>query len=302
MADRILIYLVLLLPISLQGQRICGSHLTHSTEYKVNIEPRTNSIRTDYSIPVVFHIVHKNFSERIARRRIYNQLDALNRDFNLRNYDVEQVENSFVENISSPNISFCLAQVTQNGQVLKGIRYQHTTIDNIGDVLSSSTHLVKYDSLGGSNAFDPEEILNVWICDMGEFLLGHSTFPNVAGESSDGIVLDYTNFTDDASNALGRTLVHEVGHYLGLCHLSGCGSGDCVDDDGFSDTPFQDTEYFGCPDLNSSSCGQKNMVQNFMSQSDEACILFFTEMQSRAMKNTLTNERKHFGPRELMLF
>ena len=74
----------------------------------------------------------------------------------------------------------------------------------------------------------------------------------------------------------GKTLIHEIGHYLGLSHM--WHEGACVDDK-VEDTPIQATSYLGCPEFPSRSCGSVDMNMNFMDYVNDECMHMFTEGQ-----------------------
>ncbi|HMR43894.1 MAG TPA: zinc-dependent metalloprotease, partial [Saprospiraceae bacterium] len=101
----------------------------------------------------------------------------------------------------------------------------------------------------------------------------------------------------------GRTTVHEVGHYLGLRHISGDGfSGllgipDCDADDGLADTPNQGFQsQFDC-NAAQNTCDEgagdlPDMIENYMDYSRETCQNTFTKGQVNIMRNVLEGPRR----------
>ena len=92
----------------------------------------------------------------------------------------------------------------------------------------------------------------------------------------------------------GRTVTHEVGHWLGLNHIfNGCGSGD-----GIADTPSSDTPNYGCPTYNGcnstaeNSCGSTDFSFNYMDYVDDACMYMFTDDQAQVMYNLAQPQSK----------
>ncbi|KAF1846180.1 uncharacterized protein K460DRAFT_355893 [Cucurbitaria berberidis CBS 394.84] len=128
----------------------------------------------------------------------------------------------------------------------------------------------------------------------GSSILGYcSEFPKAVVPKSeewyhDGILLrsDTTPGSDTVWN-MGKALVHEAGHWLGLYHTF---EGGCEGDgDGIDDTPAEDIKYAmsgikGC-DKNRNSCpgSGKDPVTNFMDYSDESCWSHFTHGQEVRM-------------------
>ena len=139
-------------------------------------------------------------------------------------------------------------------------------------------------------AVDPLHRFNVYTAKPGQGLLGWATFPWSYAESSNkhGVVIHYASVPGGslAPYNLGRTLVHEAGHYLGLYHTfqGGCvAPGDQVDD-----TPFEASAAFGCP-VNRNTCAQagNDPTTNFMDYTDDACMFVFSAGQNVRMSSSV---------------
>jgi hypothetical protein len=95
----------------------------------------------------------------------------------------------------------------------------------------------------------------------------------------------------------GRTVAHEVGHYLGLEHTF---TGSCAvptspacysNGDLICDTPPQSSQTFGCPVGATSCSGALNPIRNYMNYTDDTCMEEFTPEQVNRMRCTLVNYR-----------
>ncbi len=227
------------------------------------------------TIPVVFHVVYNGAAENISDAQINSQMTVINDDFRRTNSDA----NNTWSQAADTEIQFCLASVDPNGQPTTGITRTSTTRTSFG-----TNDAVKSTSTGGVNAWPADQYLNIWICDIGGGILGYAQFPG-GNPATDGVVNDYRyTGTVGAATApfdLGRTLTHEIGHYLNLRHI--WGDGNCNADDFVTDTPASDGANYGCA-TGHISCSSVDMVQNYMDYSDDACMNLFTAGQTARMR------------------
>ena len=130
--------------------------------------------------------------------------------------------------------------------------------------------------------------LNIFVGNAGG-ALGYS--PLGGAGNGDGVMIDKSYFATATSCGnvsatspfnLGRTLTHEVGHYLNLDHIWGNG---CGTDDGISDTPESKEEYYDCPTIGESSCSSTDLHMNYMDYTNDACMYMFTAGQATENEN-----------------
>ncbi len=121
------------------------------------------------------------------------------------------------------------------------------------------------------------------------FWVNHTVFGGPNFSCISGVEINgHSNFD------LGRTAVHEAGHYFGLYHVFQ--GSDCDDDDSdppgpifVNDTPAQNAPHYGCPSVSScadapSSCtGAYDNFYSFMDYSNDDCMVMFTADQSQVI-------------------
>ncbi|MCK6692366.1 MAG: T9SS type A sorting domain-containing protein [Thermoanaerobaculia bacterium] len=258
--------------------------------------PYTSAPRTVVTIPVVVHVVFKTEQENISDEQILSQIAVLNQDFRKLNANANTVPPPFAPFAADVEFEFCLARRDPSGQPTYGITRRQTDWSNIGDLTAPDGRpRIHYAELGGTDAWEPERYLNIWIGSIGGGALGSASFPGTAPPEEDGVIVDPRYFgaigLATFPHHLGRTATHEIGHYFNLNHIWGGDSNSCDDDDEVSDTPVQRSAYLGCPAFPQMSCGNSAMFMNFMDYTDDACMSLFTLGQKTRMWAALTTAR-----------
>ncbi len=252
-------------------------------------------------IPVVVHVIHNvsgnptssGPSANISDQQIQSQIKVLNDDYRRktgsRGFNTNPVGVDM-------RIEFYLATRDPQGKPSTGITRTFNS-QELFDVFDDNA------LLSSIAYWDSEKYLNIWVTSLKDNYLGLAEFPT--GEFNgleldeispkiDGIMIDHTVFGNRTGTATtgiysyGRTLTHEVGHWLGLLHIWGdefCG------DDYCSDTPPQERGNLSTScNLKYSFCnGNKtlNMSENFMDYSPDSCMSVFTVEQSRRVRAIL---------------
>jgi hypothetical protein len=250
--------------------------------------------RTLVTIPTVVHVVYRKPKENISDAQITSQIDALNQDFRSTNPDVSQVPAPWQGLVADPRIRFKLATKDPAGKRTNGIVRVQTDRASFG-----AGDAVKRATSGGSTAWPSDAYLNLWVCTLSGGLLGYAQFPG-GPKATDGVVVLNTAFgTEGTATApfdLGRTLTHEVGHWLNLRHIWG-DTLDCSGGDRVADTPNCAGPNMGKPTFPTVSCSNGphgDMFMNYMDYVDDAAMFMFTAGQVSRMNACLAGPRKSF--------
>ena len=247
------------------------------------------------TIPVVVHVVYRTPAENIAVAQINSQIDALNRDFSAGNPDRVLTPAVWASLVDDAKIRFALATTDPRGKRTNGITRTKTKAKSF-----STGDTVKRNATGGADPWPSDTYLNLWVCTLANGLLGYAQFPG-GPAVTDGVVILNTAFgttgTASAPFNLGRTAVHEVGHWLNLNHIWGDAS-DCSGTDHVADTPNAQLPNFGEPTFPHISCGNApsgDMFVNYMDYVDDRVMVMFTRGQVARMQASLAGPRSSIG-------
>jgi len=272
----------------------------------------TSKKRINLTIPVVVHVVYNTDLENISDEQILSQIDALNRDFNNLNSDSLKSGHAFYPFVGNIGIKFELATKDPSGKPTNGITRTKTAKANWGEDDLNNDNM-KFSSTGGIENWNPKSFLNIYTVrfDDAVGLLGYAYFPEdlASYPETDGVVIDFRCFGTKGTSGiegftpynLGRTVTHEVGHWLGLFHIWGdkvfetdkvCG------DDKVADTPPAEGDNSGNPVFPfrpNNKCGSdKNgeMFMNYMDYVHDKSMVMFTKGQVTRMTSAINTFRK----------
>lgn len=283
------------------------------------------------TIPVVVHIIHNQNSitqENISAAQVATQIAVLNADFAGTNTDITSVPSAFTGvKAGNTQVQFCLAVTDPSGNTLSepGIhRQKWNTIAGATDpnlaADGAALQTLFNNTIKPATIWDPTKYMNIWVAKMdGSQLLGYASWPaastltglgTVETAQTCGVVVNARAFGTNGYAAAapynkGRTATHEVGHWLGLRHISGdaaCGNDFC------NDTPTQKGGFGGgggglnyscpsypylasgeCTGTNSATTAGSEMFMNYMDYVDDACMYLFTANQKTRIQTAMTN-------------
>lgn len=274
-----------------------------------SVNGKTNTVV--YTIPVVVHVVYATDYDNISVAQIEDGLRILNEDYQRLNPDASQTRAIFQGVAADMQIEFKLAKKDPNGNCTDGI----TRTKNVNACLTGgeSAKVVKWDRTKYLNIWITRNVSNTSPQDPNGYTLGYSFMPGTGG-SGDGVILRHDEMgvigTAVGPGNAGRTLTHEVGHYLALHHpfapernnSGNNASNPCLRNhipnptpsslpgfenlnDFCADTPPAAASNFGC-NLGTNSCSNDSpdlpdQIENYMDYAD--CQNMFTlDQKARA--------------------
>lgn len=269
---------------------------------------------TSYTLPVIVHVIHNGEAvgatngTNISQAQIQSQIDVLNEDYQQLNADGSLVPTVFQPVRGNAMLQFVTAKVDPSGNPLAEPGIDRVDRNTKGWTAPPYTQAYVNSTIKPGTDWDPARYVNIWVMNLGSGLLGYAQFPdNPTGlgglnplggtAATDGVVILYSAFgsrakvpagTYTTAYDRGRSLTHELGHWLGLRHIWGdaaCGTDYC------NDTPTQQTYNFGCPTFPHITCtnviGDQSM--NFMDYTDDACMYMFSGDQVSRIQAVMAN-------------
>lgn len=244
------------------------------------------------TIPVVFHIITDGAgAENISAAQVQAQVNQLNIDYR----DLAGSTNSVSADLE---IEFCLALLDPSDNVLPEPGINRVTAYGDGPFNTGQID----NTIKPGTIWNTDDYMNIWVADISGGILGYAQFPDASGlgglnnnggaANTDGVVHLYSTIGSVASPFpgggpynLGRTMTHEVGHWMGLRHI--WGDGNCGVDDFCNDTPASDNSNFGCPNGHV-SCNTTDQIENYMDYTNDACMDIFTADQKARVRTVMS--------------
>ena len=294
-----LAFCFLLLPFShVNAQRSCATDSVHAhmmglAGYADVFQAKVNAVNqasenalecaTPLIIPVAVHFQNTGIPEACAIQMALDQIQILNDDFAATNSDIDDwyaQQPTIWPGINNAEscIQFCLA----------------TSDHPSGFGLTEGDYAVTIDQTTGDFNSAWSGYLNFWVRDLSGGILGYS--PLGGSGNGDGVACTTSAFssvscggnTISSAFNLGRTITHEVGHYLLLNHP--WANGGCSSNDNVADTPVTSEPIFGCPSGQSIvNCTEPVLWPSYMDYCNDACLFMFSAGQVTRMENYVTS-------------
>lgn len=264
-------------------------------------------------IPVVVHVIHSGqaigIAPNITNAQVQSQITVLNEDFR----KIRGTPGGVNVNAVDVQIQFALALQDPSGNPTNGI-------DRVSLCQPTWSEVEINTIVKPATIWDPTQYLNMWSVEFSDnSLLGYAQFPNASGlpglpttgnAKTDGVVVNYDVFGSSDYNDgtflshppynKGRTMTHEVGHWLGLRHIWGDGNGDekankpdCNATDYCEDTPQVAWVHYNCGTFDTCPTFPGNdMPENYMDYTPDACMNIFTQNQKDRIDVIMSNAER----------
>lgn len=242
-----------------------------------------DSSSVTYTLPVVFHIIYADKSNKPTAEEVSSVLTVLNTAF-------------YGNELPSAHPSIRSGYSKRFADI--GLRFAASNkVEAYNYYQDSTTNWTWSRQIQGKYpALSPEKNINIWIVDLPQKERGYAQFPE-GNPGYDGIVLNYKEW-DHGLARLEGTLAHLMGNYLGLYPIWGrCA---CCDDY-VGDTPMANAPNYSCEKevRHISTCYEsftEEMTYNSMDGGINGCGVFFTKGQRERILKVLHYYRRGLLP------
>ena len=318
-----LLFVFLVFQLTYAQQRTCGTqvlmeqimsnpiqrqdYLEQQEKFEIELqkfETSRNSLSTNalIRIPVAVHYpTAGSVTEAIKtclRRLAQKQIDILNADYNMVNTDISiwnDNDSPLFPGISTGNLNVQFVIATENHPAESGLNNGDLAVtfgtDFIGSGVLNCTSCNEDLTWAG--------YMNIVVTNISGGILGFSPLGGTPGTGKT-VVIDNnsfgaslspsptscSNFVPASPYNKGRTLTHELGHFLNLNHtFQACDGANCANTgDKVCDTPSANVAAYDCPAIGTvSGCVDTQLTMNYMDYTDDACMYMFTAGQATRM-------------------
>ena len=267
----------------------------------LNSQNIINNVNTTLYIPVAIHYPDAGSAnatlKNCMRQLAQDQVDILNEDYNAYNADIATWDNTTSTYFPGVN------------KGIMNVEFVVSTLNHpAGSGLVNGEPAITFGyDFGGPGNSDWDSnwagYLNIVVKNLSGGTLGYAY---LASNPQDGaaVFIDNgafgsgsgcTGYVPGAPYNLGRTLTHELGHYMNLNHI--WGNGTCGNDF-VADTPQHNTSNGGCPPISHlSTCTgtPRELTMNYMDYTNDACMYMFSAGQAVRMQAHISTIESNFN-------
>lgn len=258
---------------------------TKKSEVEILTSRELPDFSIKYSLPIVFHVVHSGQEKGTLENPGQEKFVQLLKETNDWLYGKSESDFRKGHNQVDPNFEFYLATIGPDGNPLEELGINRIFSEKpsfpYGD---ENTYKYLFDQM-----WNPSEYVNVFVMNInnvtGFAFLPPITTPNIPLSRFYGLAI--------IKGGGSETLVHEIGHFLGLPHTFSNGN-QCKDGDDFQDTESYNDDLKKTFQLLITNCEGEYFFPTNIMDSYPSARNSFTLDQVIKMRSIL--ERGHFLP------